>query len=170
MQIYDLIKAFDALWVADWMNDLWDTLPQSARDDRLGLVFESSRTNLVAVNTAVGQTSRVNIPEIAQQGGTWGPMLCSNSIDVVGKFAKKNGQFYSSKNMVEVIPLAMVDELMAVSSCGMDSIEMNTSINALIELKKLSFHTPLANKKSKCHVMHIGKENAWCPEMKVHGH
>ena len=169
LQIYDLIKAFDALWVADCMNDLWDTLPPTARDDRLGLVFESSRTNLVAVNTAVGQTARVNIPEIAQQGGTWGPMMCSNSIDVVGKYAKENGQFYNYKNMVEVIPLAMVDDLMAVASCGMQSIEMNTSINALIELKKLTFHTPDGKKKSKCHVMHIGNQNKECPEMRVHG-
>ena len=27
LQIYDLVKAFDALWVEDCMNDLWDTLP-----------------------------------------------------------------------------------------------------------------------------------------------
>ena len=69
LQIYDLVKAFDALWVTDCMNDLWDTLPPQARDDRLGLLFQSTRTNLVAVNTAVGQTKRVNIPEIAQKGG-----------------------------------------------------------------------------------------------------
>ena len=60
LHIYDLIKAFDALWVADSMNNLWDTLPEDARDDRLGLVFESSRTNMVAVNTPAGQTQRVN--------------------------------------------------------------------------------------------------------------
>ena len=72
IQIYDLVKAFDALWVADCMNDLWDTLPSQARDDRLALLYESSRTNLVAINTAVGQTKRVNIPEIAQQGGDLG--------------------------------------------------------------------------------------------------
>ena len=46
---------------------------------------------------------------------------------------------------------------------------MTISINTLIELKKLTFHTPEVNKKSKCHVMHIGKENKSCPEMKVHG-
>ena len=68
LQIYDLVKAFDALWVEDCMNDLWDTLPAHARDDRLGLVFESCRTNFVAVKTAVGETDRVNIPAIAQQG------------------------------------------------------------------------------------------------------
>ena len=30
IQIYDLVKAFDVLWLADTMNDLWDTLPHTA--------------------------------------------------------------------------------------------------------------------------------------------
>ena len=132
LHIYDLIKAFDALWVADSMNNLWDTLPEDARDDRLGLVFESSRTNMVAVNTPAGQTQRVNIPEIAQQGGTWGPMMCSNSIDGVGKYAKGKKENYSYKNLVEIIPLAMVDDLLSVTICGADSIKMNITINTLI--------------------------------------
>ena len=72
--------------------------------------------------------------------------------------------------MVKVLPLAMVDDLLAAVNCGMDSIEMNISINTLIELKKLQFHIPEANKRSKCHSLHIGKENKVCPEMKVHGH
>ena len=100
LHIYDLVKAFDALWVIDCMNDLVDTLPAHARDDRLGLIYEVSKTKLVAVNTAVGQTDRVNIPEIAQQGGTWGPMMCSNSVDGVGKFAKEKQYFYKCKNIV----------------------------------------------------------------------
>ena len=33
IQIYDLVKAFDVLW----LSDLWDTLPHHARDDKLGL-------------------------------------------------------------------------------------------------------------------------------------
>ena len=137
LHIYDRVKAFDALWVIDCMNDLWDqwdTLPAHARDDSLGLLYEASKTNLVAVNTAVGQADRVNIPEIAQQGGTWGPMMCSNSIDGVGKFAKEKQYFYKYKNMVNIIPLAMVDDLISVTSCGKDSIEMNISINTKIEL------------------------------------
>ena len=36
-------------------------------------------------------------------------------------------------------------------------IAVNTYINAQIELKKLSFHTPDENGKSKCHVIHVGK-------------
>ena len=91
IQIYDLIKAFDVLWLIDCMNDVWDTLPAQSRDDRLGMVYQLSKDNMVAINTAVGQTERVNIPEITAQGGTWGPMLCSNSIDTVGKYSEASG-------------------------------------------------------------------------------
>ena len=152
------------------MNDLWDILPARARDDKLGLIYETSRTNLVAVNTAVGQTERTNIPEITAQGGTWGPMLCSNSIDTVGKYAIENNQSYMYKNLARIIPLAMVDDLLSITSCGFKTTEMNISINTLIELKKLEFHLPKPNKKSKCHTLHVGKINKFCPGMKVHGH
>ena len=82
---------------------------------------------IVAINTAVGQTKRVNIPEITQQGGTWGPMMCSNSIDVIGKSATENNKGYSYKNLVNVIP--MVDDLLAAVPCGFKSIEMNVFMN-----------------------------------------
>ena len=168
--IYDLIKAFDVLWLSDSMNDLWDTLPEEEHDDKLGLVYQSSLTNMVAVNTAVGQTERVNIPEIATQGGTWGPILCSNSIDKVGKYSIENGKFFNYKNMARIIPLSMVDDLLSISNCGFQSTDINIAINTIIELKKLQFHIPEVSKKSKCHFMHIGKPNKHCPGMKVHGH
>ena len=60
--IYNLIKAFDVLWLEGSLNELWDTLPPHAHDDRLGLVYQSSSRNLVAVNTAVGQTDIVDVP------------------------------------------------------------------------------------------------------------
>ena len=96
-------------------------------------------------------------------------MMCSNSIDTVGKFCQENGLIYKYKNISEVIPLAMVDDLLTISSCGYESIEMNTTVNTLIELKKLTFHTPQEGKKSKCHSLHIGKPSKCCPRMKVHG-
>ena len=55
ISIYDLIKTFDVLWLADSMNDLWDSLPNHAYDDKLGLIYQTSKKNMVAVNTAVGQ-------------------------------------------------------------------------------------------------------------------
>ena len=81
IQIYDIEKAFDILWLEDSMNDLFDTIPADQHDDKMALLYEGNRNNEVAINTAVGQTDRVNIPLIVMQGGTWGPIKCSNSID-----------------------------------------------------------------------------------------
>ena len=77
---------------------------------------------------------------------------------------------YKYKNISAVIPLAMVDDLLAVSQCGFQSIAVNTSINTLIELKELDFHLPEKDKRGKCEFLHIGKkksalswnESTWC--------
>jgi hypothetical protein len=45
----------------------------------------------------------------------------------------------------------------------------NLTINSIIELKNLRFHTPEENKKTKCHIMHIGSNGKYCQGMKVHG-
>ena len=63
----------------------------------------------------------------------------------------------------------MVDDLIGISKCGLNSIELNTFINTQIELKKLRFHVPDKDGKSKCHKMHIGNRQEWCPVLEVHG-
>jgi hypothetical protein len=77
----------------------------------------------------------------------------------VGKISEESGQYYTYKKIARIIPLAMVDDLLAVRKCGFESTETNITINTLIELKKLQFHIPEANKKSKCHFLHVGKTN-----------
>ena len=169
IQIYDLVQAFDSLWLQDCMNELYDALPDSQRDDKLALVFKSNVSNLVAVNTPVGETRRMNIPEIVQQGGCWGPMECSVAIDKVGKVVESRGpSLYKYKGLVNIIPLAMVDDLLGIAPCGIKSIELNTLINTQIEMKRLRFHTPDATGKTKCHKIHVGKRNDLCPKLEVH--
>ena len=91
--IYDLIQAFDGLWLDDVMNDLYDSLPEDEQDDKLALIYESNQNNLVAINTPVGQTERVNIKQIVTQGSTFGPIECSNSIDKIGKKCFDEGKY-----------------------------------------------------------------------------
>ena len=97
-------------------------------------------------------------------------MQCSNSIDSIGKKCIcRQEHLYTYKKPVKITPLAMVDDLLAVAPCGMESMAVNVFINSQIEMKKLEFHTPDVNGKSKCHTMHIGKNNVTCPDLKVHG-
>ena len=62
----------------------------------------------------------------------------------------------------------MCDDLNGVAKCGLDSVAMNTFITTQIELKKLRFHIPDKNGKSKCHKIHVGKNHETCPILKVH--
>ena len=170
IQIYDIEKAFDGLWLEDCLNDLYDTVPAANKDDKLALLYQSNKINKVAVNTAVGITERVNIENIVQQGGTWGPVLCSNSIDTLGKKCRDQGiHNYRYKSISEVLIFAMCDDLNGVAKCGMDSIALNTFITTQIEMKKLKFHIPDKNGKSKCHKIHIGKDHDMCSVLQVHG-
>ena len=116
ISIYDLVKAFDRLWLEDCMIDLYDSLPQEQHDDKLALIYQANSDNQVAVNTSVGITERVNIKNIVTQGGVFGPIQCSNSIDTIGKKCYKNGEhLYLYKDMVPVLPLSMVDDLLTVA-------------------------------------------------------
>ena len=170
IQIYDLEKAFDALWLQDCLNDIYDTLPEHKRNDQISLLYESNKVNMVAVKTGVGLTERVNIPNIVQQGGTWGSMLCSNSMDTLGKKCRDRGEhYYLYKKTARILPLAFVDDLNAISRCGIESLALNTFINTQIELKKLKFHVPDSQGKTKCHKLHIGNNRKMCPILKVHG-
>ena len=63
----------------------------------------------------------------------------------------------------------MVDDLLVLSKCGIESLALNTYINTRIELKKLNFHVPDEHGHTKCHKMHIGLKNNTCPELRVHG-
>ena len=73
------------------------------------------------------------------------------------------------KNLVEIVPLAILDDLLSIAHCGFKSLEVNTFINTQIEMKRLRFHTPDANGKTKCHKMHVGRKNEHCPVLQVHG-
>ena len=170
IQVYDLIQAFDSLWLEDCMIDMYDSLPPSQHDDKLAVIYESNQNNYVAVNTSVGQTERVNIQNVVMQGGTFGSLMCSNSIDTLGKKCYNRGEnLYLYKQLVRVLPLSMVDDLLAISECGQSSLSLNTFINSQIELKKLRFHTPDRDGKTKCHKIHVGVKNHLCPELQVHG-
>ena len=59
--------------------------------------------------------------------------------------------------------------MLGIAECGIKSVELNTFVNTHIEMKKLRFHTPDENGKTKCHVMHVGKSNEKCIELQVHG-
>jgi hypothetical protein len=54
----------------------------------------------------------------------------------------------------------MIDDVIGLSACGDDSIELNSIINAKIEMKKLRLS------EEKCYKIHICKKTDECSQMK----
>ena len=164
IQIYDIEKCFDSLWLEECLNDLYNTVPECHRNDQISLLFETNASNHVAVKTPAGITSRLDFPCIVQQGGTWGSLLCANTIDTFGKYCGEKSEFtYSYKKKTDILPLAFIDDLNGISECGLKSVALNAFLTTKIELKKLKGGV------KKCYKMHVGKQNSFCPTLKIHG-
>ena len=56
-------------------------------------------------------------------------------------------------------PLAMIDDVLAVSECGVESVELNSYHNTQTNLKKLQYGA------KKCHAMHVGVPKNHCPDL-----
>lgn len=161
LQIYDVAKCFDALWLEEAVSDLYES---GLTNDKLSLLFVENELCKVAVKTPAGLSRRVEIPRIVLQGTVFGNLECTSTMDKVGKnaYLTKNA-IYSYKGSVEIPPLGMVDDELVISNCGNESVMSNAVMNTFIESKKLRFG------ESKCHKIHIGKPSVTCPELSVHG-
>ena len=82
IQIMDYKQCFDALWLEECLNDLFDS---GVKDDKLALLYNINSHVKVAVKTPVGITERKNIYNVITQGDVFGPMLCSNLVDTFGR-------------------------------------------------------------------------------------
>ena len=160
INLYDIAKCFDAMWHQETMNDLWDV---GVQDNKFALVSEMNSRCQIAIKTPVGITDRFVMEQIEMQGtGLW-PIKCSVQIDTLGRdcYRDREGLFLY-KDMVDVPPLSMIDDIASFSECGIQSVKTNIIINAKIETKKLEFGP------AKCFNIHIGKNHQNCQNLKVH--
>ena len=102
-------------------------------------IFLSSK---VSVNTRFGPTEREEVKNIVEQGGTWGEIFCSNSMDSLERKYPKSTKCipYRYEEIVEVPLLSYIDDINKVSKCGIEALESNAYITTQIELKRLKFN------------------------------
>ena len=157
LQIIDYRQCFDSMWLAESINDLYES---GIQDDKLAIIYAANEHNQVAVQTPVGITERVAVEEIVMQGEVTGPGQCSNQIDTFGKECLDDSKLlYNYKGVLGIPPLGMVDDVLAISRCGADSVAMNAFLNQKTNIKKLQYGP------EKCHQLHVGKEKNLCPEL-----
>ena len=158
--IYDIEKCFDALWVEECINDIYET---GVKNDKLNLLFLMNQSAQIAIKTPYGMTKRRNIRNIIMQGTVWGSMFCTATMDKLGKKKYENAEMlYKYKDSVGVPVLEMVDDIADIQKCGTNAVKANAIVNTFVEHKKLTLSA------AKCSKIHCGKKNQFCPDLKVH--
>ena len=158
-QLFDVEKCFDALWMEECINDLYEA---GLDNDKLNLLYIENQNAQVAVKTPKGVSKRIDIRNIVMQGSVWGSLFCTTTMDKLGAQAYEDESLlYMYKGTVAVPPICMVDDILCIQKCT-NSVKSNSVINAFIELKKLTLS------KKKCKSIHIGKQIRECADLKVH--
>ena len=146
VQVFDVEKCFDALWVQECINDLYEA---GLDNDKLPLLFLESQNAKVAVKTSFGVSKKVDVKNIAMQGSVWGSLFCTTSMDKLGKYVYENPDLlYHYKGVVAVPPICMVDDVLSIQKCS-EAGKINATINAFMEMNKLTLS------KKKCSRIHI---------------
>ena len=159
IQVYDVTKCFDKLWLQKVLNDMYET---NIQDATINLLYKENQKAYVAIRTPYGKSIRIEMEEIVMQGSVWGPIQCTTSMDKLGQLAYKTGKtLYRYKRQVSIPPLGMIDDILAVSECGTNSVKTNAIINSFIDSKKLK----LSDKK--CKKIHIGNKQFFVQFLKL---
>ena len=161
INVYDVAKCFDSLWLSECTNDLYDA---GLKNDKLNLLYEANKTASIAIKTSSGVSDRFTIQNTVMQGTVWGGLLCTTTMDqLCQNIYKDSNLLYKYRDSVDVPPLQMVDDIITASKCGATSKALNNTVNEFIATKKLKLS------EKKCAKIHVGskksKEN--CQEHRV---
>ena len=87
IQIFDVEKCFDALWLEECINDIYES---GLKNDKLSLLFLENQNAKISIKTPGGKSKRFSIKNIIMQGTVWGSLLCTASMDKLGKMVYQN--------------------------------------------------------------------------------
>ena len=120
------------------------------------------------MKTPFGLTKRIEVEEVVQQRGSWGPIMCSNTVDSVT--IKSKGKYnYKYKESTEVPNLAFIDDNINISKCGLEAVNQHIYFTKMMQMKRVNFNVGDKEKKSKCEQMHVGKKTDSCPSLQIDG-
>ena len=135
------------------------------------LVYRMISLFLLQIQTRIvktpwgGITERIVLKELEMQGTVLSNIKCSVQVNFLGKDCiTENKAIYKYKDCISVPPLSMIDDVITVSNCGVNSIKTNAIVQAKVECKQLELG------QKKCFNMHTGvKSKHMCPTLSVHG-
>ena len=143
IQIVDIKKCFDKMSYKETANDLYES---GIQDDNFYMMALANEKCMVAV-----KTKRVQMNQIEMQGTLPAPIKCSVQLDTLGKECLETGEgLYKYNECLNIPPLLMIDDAIAVTECGPESVKVNAIIQSKVDMKNLRLG------HNKCFKMHVG--------------
>ena len=136
LQIYDYKQMFDAIHLEQAVSDIFN---YGMDDDNLVLLYQANKEINMAVNTPNGLSERQTLENVVLQGDTWGSLMASVQVDLIGKEVERSGYGYMYKDVQSVSLLGLVDDIIGVTEAGYRAQQLNAMLNVKTAEKRLQF-------------------------------
>ena len=135
--------------------------------DMLNLLYLENQNSNVAIKVNSNLTRRIGVSKVELQGSVWSSLKCTSAMDQLNKIILPQQELtykYKGDTNIQIGVLGMIDDNLAITKCGTNSLLKNSVINSFFETQRLK----LSEEKSV--VLHIGKKKCQnlCPTLKVH--
>ena len=91
VQVFDVKKCFDALWMDECINDVYD---DGFNNDKLPLIYLSNQNANIAVKMHDKISERTKIKNVVMQGTVWGSLICTSTMEKLQKY------FYDNEDLL----------------------------------------------------------------------
>ena len=122
VQVVDLEKCFEKLWLQATTNALYDA---GIKSELLNLLFIKNETSKIAVKVNIQLTKRVIVKDVEIQGSVWGSLKCTTTMDQLNKTILQQEHLtykYKGDENIKIGVLGMIDDTLSISKCGTASI------------------------------------------------
>ena len=158
----DIKQCFDAVWLDEAINDLYNS---GLTSRNLNLLYEGNRKTRMCVETCFGKSDRAELHNVVMQGSVPGGLICSNQISKLCNKLYREGDVYMYQNRLPIPPLAMVDDVANVNICNStEALCSNIKTDTFIQRKKLEGQVG----DGKCQWVHSG-EGECCSSYSANG-
>ena len=130
-------------------SDLWDVCP---KDNKFNIIAKLDETVSVKVYTPVKMSDEFKLDRVVLQGTVLAPIKSSIHLETFSRdcsSTNKGKLLYRYKHCTFIPPLEMIDDILTISKCGLQAVEMNAALNTMIECKKLRLSQ---DKRSHMHI------------------
>ena len=85
VEVMDVIKCYDKLWLEACINALYEA---GLNSDYLNLLYIENQTAQIAVKLNNNISKRIPVKNVVMQGSIWGGLKCTSQMDTLNKYMK----------------------------------------------------------------------------------